>query len=237
MRRTSKSRQGESNQQTVSFVLENRLPPGNYTLSIKFQSRIREEPHGLFIQPYEGAPGTVEHLLAIEPLTGDARRIFPCWDEPAFRATFQLSIKTRRQNTVLSNMPIFAEQAFGLDQKIVVFEKTPSIASDTVFLACGQLEWLEEEVAGIKLRIVTTPGKKAWGTYAMEVTKKLLPYFDTFFPAPFPFPKLDQIAFPSGAAENPGGIFYDEEALLCDPESSYESVRQRIFLAIAGKIA
>jgi aminopeptidase N len=231
------SPQLDSNRQTVSFDLENRLPPGKYTLSIKFQSRILEEPHGLFIQPYEGALGTVEQLLAIVSQTADARRIFPCWDEPSFRAAFQLSIKTRRQNTVLSNMPVFAEQAFGLDQKIVVFEKTPSIGSDTVFLACGQLEWLEEEVAGIKLRIVTTPGKKAWGTYAMEVTEKLLPYFDTFFPASFPFPKLDQIAFPSGAAENLGGIFYDEEALLCDPESSYESVRQRIFLAIAGKIA
>ena len=96
----------DSNRQTVSFDLENRLPPGKYTLSIKFQSRILEERHGLFIQPYEGALGTVEHLLAIESQTADARRIFPCWDEPAFRAAFQLSIKTRRQNTVLSNMPL-----------------------------------------------------------------------------------------------------------------------------------
>ena len=137
-------------------------------------------------------------------------------------------------------MPVFAEQAFGLDQKIVVFEQTPEIASSTVFLACGRLECLEEEVAGIKLRIVTTPGKKTWGTYAMEVTKKLLPYFDAFFSAPFPIPKLDQIAFPSvagGAAEDLGAIVYDEETLLCDPESNDEAVRQRIFLEIAGKIA
>jgi aminopeptidase N len=234
------SPQLDANRQTVSFDLENQLSPGNYTLSIKFQSTILEEPHRLFSQSYEGALGTVEHLLAIESQTADARRIFPCWDEPAFRATFQLSVKTGRQNRVLSNMPVFAEQAFGLDQKIVVFEQTRPIASSTVFLACGQLECLEEEVAGIKLRIVTTPGKKTWGTYAMEVTKKLLPYFDTFFSAPFPIPKLDQIAFPSvagGAAEDLGAIVYDEETLLCDPESNDEAVRQRIFLEIADKIA
>jgi aminopeptidase N len=234
------SPQLDSNRQIVSFGLENRLPPGNYTLSIKFQSRILEEPQGLFIQPYQGAPGTVEQLLAIESQAADARRIFPCWDEPAFRAAFQLSIKTRRQNTVLSNMPIFAEQAFGLDQKIVIFEQTPSIGSNTVFLACGQLESLEEEAAGINLRIVTTPGKKAWGAYAMEVTKKLLPYFDTFFSAPFPSARLDQIALPSvgeGPGQNLGETVYDEETLLCDPESSYQSVRQRIFLEIAGKTA
>jgi len=132
------------------------------------------------------------------------------------------------------------EQPFGPDQKIVVFEKTPPIASDTLFLACGQLDCLEEQVAGVSLRIVTTSGKKAWGKYAMEVTKKLLPYFDSYFSAPFPFPKLDQIAFPcdtGGAAENWGAIAYDEEALLSDPESSHESTRQRIFFAIADKIA
>ena len=227
----------DSNQQTVSFDLESPLQPGKYTLSIKFQSRITEEPRGLFIQPCKGMLGTVEHLLATGPQAAGARRIFPCWDEPSFRATHQLSIKTGSQNTVLSNTPVFVEQPLGPDQKIVVFEKTPSIASHTVFLVCGQLECLGEEVAGVSLRIVTTPGKKAWGKYAMEVTKELLPYFASYFSAPFPFPRLDQIAFASGAAENWDTIVYDEEALLCDPESSNESTRQRVFFTIACKIA
>ena len=102
----------DRNQQTVSFHLTNILPPGKYTLSLKFQSRIIEEPHGLFIQRYEVETlGAVEHLLVAEPQTAETRRIFPCWDEPEFRATFQLSVKTGSQNTVFSNMPIVVEQS------------------------------------------------------------------------------------------------------------------------------
>jgi aminopeptidase N len=108
-----------------------------------------------------------------------------------------------------------------------------------VLLAYGKLDWLDDEAAGVKLRIVTTPGKKELGQYAMEVTKQLLPYFNSYFAIPFPLSKLDQIAFPSDACdttENLGGIFYDEDTLLCDPQTSSGSTRQRIFLAIAHKM-
>jgi aminopeptidase N len=229
--------QFDLHRQTVSFDLKNELQPGKYTLSIKFQSRIIEQPHGLFIQRYEDSVfGGAQDFLA----TADTRRIFPCWDEPSFRAAFQLSVKTGRQDTVISSTPIFVEQPLGPDQKIVVFEKTPSIPSNRVFLVCGKFEWLDEEVAGVKLRIFTTPGKKELGKYALEVTKQLLPYFNNYFAIPFPFSKLDQIAFPSDAGdetENWGGIVYDEETLLCEPQSSCDSARQKIFLAMAHRIA
>ena len=108
--------QFDSNQQTVSFELTNILQPGLYTLSFKFQSRIGEQPHGLFAQHYD-SNGTLEHLLATELEPGDARRVFPCWDEPVFRAIFQLSVKARKENTVVSNMPVFVEVSFGADRE------------------------------------------------------------------------------------------------------------------------
>jgi aminopeptidase N len=229
--------QFDLNRQTVSFDLKDELQPGKYTLSIKFQSRIIEQPHGLFIQRYENSVyGSAEDLLA----TAGTRQIFPCWDEPAFRAAFQLSVKTGRQDTVISSTPIYVEQPLGPDQKIVVFEKTPLIPSNMVFLVCGRFEWLEDEVAGVKLRIFTMPGKKELGKYALEVTKQLLPYFNNYFAIPLPLSKLDQIAFPSDACddtENWGGIVYDEDTLLCDPQTSYDSTRQKVFLAIAHRIA
>ncbi len=230
----------DSKQERVTFDLKNVLQPGKYTLSIRFQSRIVERPHGLFLQPYkDGELAATEHLLATELQTDDTRRVFPCWDESTFRATFQLSVKTGKENTVISNMPVFVEHPLGPDQKIVVFEKTPLIASDMVLLVCGKLEWLDDEVAGVKLRIVTTPGKKELGKYAMEVTKQLLTYFSNYFAIPFPLSKLDQIALPcdDGESKDLGGIVYDEDALLCDPETTYESAKQRIFLGIADKIA
>ena len=229
----------DSNRQTVSFDLKNVLQPARYTLSIKFQSRIVEQPQGLFVHLCDEALDTVESLWATKPQATDTRRIFPCWDEPVFRATFQLSLKTGKQNTAISNMPVFVEQSLGPDQKIVVFEETPSVASSMIFLVYGKLAWLDDEVAGVKLRIVTTSGKKEFGKYAMEVTKQLLPYFNQYFATPFPLSRLDQIALPpdgGDATGSWGGLVYDEDALLCDPETGYESTRQRIFLAIAHKI-
>src|SRR3984893_3434532 len=231
--------QFDSNQQTRLFESANILQPGLYTLSFKFQSRIGEQPHGLFVQHYD-SDGTLEHLLATELEPGDARRVFPCWDEPVFRAIFQLSVKARKENTVVSNMPVFVEVSFGEDEKIVIFEKTPPMASYLVLLTCGKFEWLEDEVAGIKLRIMTTAGKKEFGRYALEITKKLLEYYNDYFAVPYPLPKLDQLAFPSGfggAMENWGGITYNEDAVLFDPETSSESTRQTIFLVIAHEIA
>ena len=227
-------------QQTVSFELQEILDLGRYTLSFKFQSRIGEQPHGLFIRHYN-SHGALEGLLATDLEPVDTRRVFPCWDEPVFKATFHFSVKTAKENTVVSNMPVFVEMPFGVDEKIVVFERTPPMASYLALVACGKFEWLEDNIAGVKLRIMTTAGKKEFAAYALEVTKKLLTYFNDYFALPYPLPKLDQIALPSGfdddATGNWGGITYSEDAVLFDPETNSESTKQKIFLTIACEIA
>jgi aminopeptidase N len=174
----------------------------------------------------------------MEPV--DARRVFPCWDEPVFRAVFQLTVKTKQENTVMSNMPVASEQPLGPDEKLVTFDRTPAMASYLFVLACGKLEWVEDEVAGVKLRILTTPGKKELGRYALEVTKEILPYYNEYFGIPYPLPKLDQIALPSGfggAMENWGGITYNEDLLLFNPQASSDLAKQRIFQVMAHEIA
>jgi aminopeptidase N len=227
-----------ADQQTVSFELNETLNLGRYTLSLKFQSRIGEQPPGLFIRHHDSKGSPQLLVSALGPV--DARRVFPCWDEPAFKAIFQFSVKTANENTVVSNMPVFVEMPFGVDQKIVVFEKTPPMASYLALVACGKFEWLEDKVAGIKLRIMTTTGKKEFAGYALEATKKLLTYYNDYFAVPYPLPKLDQIVLPSGfdgTAGNWGGITYGEDTVLFDPETNSESTKQRIFLAIAREIA
>jgi aminopeptidase N len=231
--------QFDPNRETVSFQPQNILKPGLYTLSFNFRSRIGEQPHGLFLRHYD-SDGALHHLLTTELEPGDARRFFPCWDEPAFKATFQLSVKTSKENTVVSNMPVFVEIPFGAGGKTVIFKKTPPMATYLAFLACGEFEWLEDEVAGVKLRIITTAGKKEFGQYALETTKKLLAYYEEYFAIPYPLPKLDQLAFPagfSGAMENWGAITYNEDGLLFDPKNSSEATRQKIFSVIAHEIA
>ncbi|MBV8378891.1 MAG: hypothetical protein JO279_18010, partial [Verrucomicrobia bacterium] len=230
-----------ANEQAVWFELKSVLPAGNYTLTIKFQSKINEQPLGLFIQDGEDErAGARDHVLATAQQTSSSSRIFPCWDEPSFPATFQLSLLTGKQNTTISNTPLQLEQALGPNQKIVVFEKTPSMATDMVSLVCGVFESLDDEVAGVKLRILTVPGKRALGSFAMGIAKQLLPYFEEYCAIPFPLLNFDQVAIPSGADDGGGissGIICDESALLCDAQTSCESTRQKVFLSIAKKLA
>src|ERR1700736_5349418 len=179
----------DSARQTVLFGTREVLGPGKYTLSFKFQSRILEVPHGLFVQPYE-TPGSKEYVLATCMEPTNARRVFPCWDEPAFRAAYQLSVRTSKENTAISNSSIFAEQTLGPDEKIVVFQPSPPTSSYQLVLACGRFEWLEDEVNGTKLRILTTAGNKEFGRFAMEVTKQVLPFLSDYCGLPYALPKL-----------------------------------------------
>jgi len=226
-------------QQSVFFETEKVLEPGKYTLTFNFKSRIFDSPHGLFAQSYQ-TEGNTDQVLATRMEPTDARRVFPCWDEPAFRATYQMSIRTRKDFTAISNRPVFVEQALGQNEKIVVFEPTPPISSYLVLLACGRFQWLEDEVRGIKLRILTTDGKKEFGRYAMEVTKQVLPYFSDYCAMPPGLTKLDQIALPgsvAGAMEDWGGITYSEEILLYDPSNNSDSAQARVFSVVAHELA
>jgi aminopeptidase N len=229
----------DPNAETVTFQTKTSLQPGSYQLSLAFRSKITEQPHGLFIQ-YFRAGNQLERLLSTQMEPTDARRLFPCWDEPVFRAVYQLTVRAKREDTVMSNMPIAGEQPLGADEKLVAFDRTPAMASYLFVLACGKLEWLEDEIAGVKVRILTTPGKKDLGRYALEVTKEILPYYNEYFGVPYPVPKLDQIALPAGfggAMENWGGITYNEDLLLFDPQASSDLAKQRVFVTMAHEIA
>jgi aminopeptidase N len=231
--------QYDAGRQTVSFDTKEILASGSYTLTLRFTSKILERPRGLFVKSYQTS-GNSEQVITTRMEPADARRVFPCWDEPAFRATFQLSIRTRAEYTAISNTPIFAEQPLGPNEKIVVFEPTPPAPSYLVVLTCGRFEWLEDDVRGIKLRILITAGKKELGRYAMEVTKQVLPYFSDYCGIPYSLGKLDQIGLPgdiSGAMESWGGITYPDEMLLFDPANNSDSAREKVFSAVAHELA
>ena len=231
--------QYDAAQQTVLFDTKETLSAGSYTFTLKFRSKILETPHGLFVGSYQTGDNSEQFIATcMEP--ADARRVFPCWDEPSFRATFQLSVRTRAQYTAISNTPTFAEQALGPNEKIVVFEQTPAVPSYLVVLTCGRFEWLEDNIRGIKLRILTIAGKKELSRYAMEVTKQVLPYFGDYCGFPYTLGKLDQIGLPgdfSGAMENWGAITYSEELLLYDPANNSDAVREKVFAAVAHELA
>ena len=169
----------------------------------------------------------------------DARRMFPCWDEPSFRARFQLTTVVPEKFIAVSNMPVQGEEKVA-GGKEVRFATSPSMSSYLVVLVAGELDSIEAEQDGVKLRVVTTKGKGAMGRYALESAARILHFYNDYFGVPYPLPKLDLIAIPGGfggAMENWGGITYYESVLLFDPKNSSTETKQDIFAVVAHEMA
>jgi aminopeptidase N len=225
-------------EQTVTFALDEELPAARYSLSLRFAGKLTEQPRGLYLARYQagGVPGMA---LATQMEATDCRRMFPCWDEPAFRAEFQLTAVVPAKLRAISNMPVAAEsEKDGLRE--VRFAPTPSMASYLVALCVGEFEELRDEAEGVQLGIYTTPGKREQARYALDLTKQVLRYMNEYFGSKYPLPKLDQIAIPSTGAsgmENWGLIIYNDNALLYDPAKSAQSTKERVFAVVAHEIA
>src|SRR5262249_25221271 len=152
--------------------------------------KIGLQAQGLYYDRYQTDHGE-KLLMATQLQPTDARRIFPCWDEPAFRATFQLNVEVPQKWMAVSNMPIETERTLGSERKRVSFRQTPRMSSYLVVLVAGELEALAGEFEGIPIRIVCSEGKKEKAQYALKVTKKLLSYYNDYFGIKYPLPKLD----------------------------------------------
>ena len=229
----------DEKKQTLTFALATDLLAGAHKLELDFSGKLNEQPFGLFITRYQD--GTEQkRALATQMEATDARRMFPCWDEPVFRATFALTAVVPAAQVAVSNMPIEQETKLDGGLKEVRFGKSPSMASYLIAFFAGELESLEDEVAGVKLRVLTTAGKREQGRYALEATKLILPFFNEYFGTKYPLPKLDQVAFPSTGAsgmENWGAILYNDTALLYDPANSSQATKERVFEVVAHEIA
>ncbi len=230
----------DAGEQTLTLTLPNELSAGKHELALKFSGKINAQGQGLFYARYQERSGAEKKtLLGTQFEATDARRMFPCWDEPSFRARFQLTAVVRNEFMAVSNMPIEEEKKIA-GGKEVRFGLTPPMSSYLVVLCAGEFEAIESEQDGVKLRVVTTKGKSETGRYALETEAKILHYYNDYFGIPYPLPKLDLIALPGGfggAMENWGGITYFESVLLFDPKNSATSTKQDVFAVIAHEMA
>ncbi len=225
--------------QTLELNLPMELAPGSYRLALEFNGQIGEQEQGLFYVRYV-APSGGKVMLGTQMEPTDARRMFPCWDEPVFRATFDLTVVVPEKHRAISNMPVERENHLSGGVKEVKFACTPAMASYLVAFVSGELEELKGESEGVQIRIITTEGKRTQGRYALEATKKLLAYYNDYFGIKYPLPKLDQIAIPGsfdGAMENWGAITYNESFLLFDSKASSQETKQGIFVTVAHEMA
>ena len=222
---------------TLSFPQP--LGTGAHRLRIEFAARINKFGTGLFSVDYPTATG-VKRLISSKLEPADARRIFPCWDEPAFKATFALDVTVPRHFLAVGNMPVMREEAVAPDLKRVAFAPTPKMSSYLFVLTAGELDRITAEADGVTVGVVTTAGKSAQGRFALENAVRLLAWYNDYFGVKYPLPKLDLIAVPGGfggAMENWGGITFFESRLLFDPATNSDAARRGIFSVLAHEMA
>jgi len=224
----------------VTIALPSELPAGDHNLALTFSGKINQQGQGLFYARYqEQGTAATKTMLGTQFEATDARRLFPCWDEPSFRARFQLTAVVPENWLAISNMPVESETKIN-KAKEVRFGTTPPMASYLNVFVAGELDFIETQSGGVQIRVITTKGKAEWGRYALESSAKILQYYNDYFGVPYPLPKLDQIAVPGGfggAMENWGGITYFESVLLFDPEKSSDNTKHDIFAVIAHEMA
>ena len=233
----------DSEKELLTLALPSELAPGNHTLAFSFSGKINQQGQGLFYIRYQeqGSPAAAEKKIMIGTQfeATDARRFFPCWDEPAFRAHFQLTTVVPENWLAVSNMPIESGKKIA-GGKEVRFAATPPMSSYLNVFVAGELDLIESRSGPTQIRVIATKGKAELGRYALEVTAQILQYYNDYFGVPYPLPKLDQIALPGGfggAMENWGGITYYESALLFDPKNSSAETKQIIYEVLAHEMA
>ncbi|KAJ5263707.1 hypothetical protein N7478_011312 [Penicillium angulare] len=239
---------------TLKFSLE--IAPSDVVLSIKFTGTMNSAMSGFYRSKYKpvGEPGAdtpkegeFAYMLSTQFESCDARRAFPCFDEPNLKATFDFEIEIPKGQTALSNMPVLAErESSNSDLKFVTFEKTPVMSTYLLAWAVGDFEYVEAMTQrkykgkSIPVRVYTTRGLKEQARFALECAHQTVDYFSEIFEIEYPLPKADLLAvheFAMGAMENWGLVTYRTTAVLFDEGKSDNRYKNRIAYVVAHELA
>ncbi|MCJ7632771.1 M1 family metallopeptidase, partial [Candidatus Bathyarchaeota archaeon] len=227
--------------ETLSIELGRALTPGHVRIQLEYSGTLNDELRGFYRIQYTGIDGKQRYMAATQFEATDARRAFPCWDEPTVKATFQVTLVIPSDLTAISNMPVEKETRVGPHSKAVRFTKTPRMSTYLLAFVIGDMSYVEAPAHdGTQMRVWATRGKETQGQLALECATKLLGFLSEYFNIAFPLPKLDHVALPefaSGAMENWGIITYRETALLYDPQNSAAPTHQRIVEIVAHEMA
>lgn len=226
--------------ETVIFLFGQNLPKGKGKLTLSFTGILNDKMTGFYRSRYK--VNGEEHLMATTQFEAThARQAFPCIDEPAAKAVFDITLIIPKEHTAISNTipSVVSEHESG--HQIVEFESTPKMSTYLAAFIVGKFEWIEKKTSkGTLVRVFVTPGKKKQAEFALDVGAKVLAFYEDYFGIKYPLPVLDMIAIPdfsSGAMENWGAVTYRETALLFDTDKSSTATKQRVALVIAHELA
>ena len=227
--------------ETVTFEFDREIPSGAAIIEIAFDGILNDQLHGFYRSTYTDDAG-VEHTIATTQFENtDARRAFPCFDEPAFKATFQVNLTVPSELAAYSNSPVQSDTNLGNGQRTVSYEPTMVMSTYLVAFVVGPFEETAAlDVDGVPLRVVYPIGKGHLTDLALEAGAFALRFFSDYFDIPYPGEKLDMIAVPdfaAGAMENLGCITYRETALLVDPNTASHAEIERVAEVVHHEIA
>lgn len=227
--------------ETVTFRFDRQLPVGPAVIEIAFDGVLNDQLRGFYRSSYVDEAGATHTIATTQFENTDARRAFPCWDEPAFKATYQVNLTVPSQLAAYSNSPEVANVDLRNGLRTVSFAPTMKMSTYLVAFVVGDFEETAAlDVDGVPLRVVYPAGKGHLTDLAMEAGAFSLRFFADYFNIEYPGEKLDMVAIPdfaAGAMENLGCVTFRENALLVDPATSSVAEQQRVAEVVAHEIA
>jgi aminopeptidase N len=251
---TSFAEDTKTQRSTITFAQE--LPASsNASLTIEFTGLLNHDMAGFYRSQYKpAAPAAASvprddefhYMLSTQFEACDARRAFPCFDEPNLKATFDFAIEIPEDQVALSNMPEKESKPVPGGKKLVSFERSPVMSTYLLAWAVGDFEYVEAFTdrlyngRRLPVRVYTTRGLKEQGRWALQHAPKIIDYFSEQFEIDYPLPKSDILAvheFTHGAMENWGLVTYRMTAILFDEQLSEARFRNRIAYVVAHELA
>jgi aminopeptidase N len=226
----------DKEKEMVVLAVAKPLAAGPATVHITYAGILNSEMRGLYL----GKDDQGRKYAATQFEATDARRAFPSFDEPDYKATFDITAVADKGHAAISNQRVLSDTAGPGDQHTVKFATTAKMSSYLAALVVGNFEYVEGEADGIPIRVYATPGKKEMGKFALEISSNVLKYYDKYFGIKYPYGKLDLIGLPdfsAGAMENTGCITFREVILLIDEKQGSVDLKKTIASVIAHEMA
>jgi len=226
----------EKDKEMVVLSVEKPLAAGPATIHITYAGILNSEMRGLYL----GKDDKGRKYAATQFEATDARRAFPSFDEPDYKATFDITAIADKGQVAISNYKVISDTPGPGEKHTVKFATTAKMSSYLAALVVGNFEYVEGSVDGIPIRVYSTPGKKEMGKFALEAAEYIVGYYDKYFGIKYPYGKLDLIGLPdfsAGAMENVGCITFREVILLIDEKEGSVDLKKTIASVTAHEIA
>ncbi|KAL6709626.1 Aminopeptidase 2 mitochondrial [Coniothyrium glycines] len=233
--------------QTTTVSFDQTIPSGSKAqLTLTFTGTLNDNMAGFYRSSFKAEDGSTTYMATTQMEPTDARRAFPCFDEPALKATFTVTLVADDKMTCLSNMDVASEKTIdskitGGKRKAVTFNPSPPMSTYLLAFIVGELNYIETNEFRLPVRVYAPKDKNIeQGRFSLELAAKTLEFYEKTFNSPFPLPKMDMVAIPdfsAGAMENWGLITYRVVDVLIDEKTSSAAVKQRVAETVQHELA